>query len=217
MEEIAESEIISSEVLVAGDKPFVVVGIPAFNEEHSIARVVLETKKYADAIVVCDDGSSDLTGEIARNLGVYVIRHEQNLGYGAALKTLFRCAREFKADILITLDADGQHEPKEISEIILPIIEGSADLVVGSRFVEGNRVEDILAPRRWKDSSSATVCLPEELDARATATEPPREPFAAFGGQTPYEVGSVLPVLQAKGFHWHFCQGGPGSGPSGRT
>src|SRR4030042_7217832 len=59
-------------------KPFVVVGIPAFNEEHSIARVVVEAQKYADAVIVCDDGSTDLTAEIALRLGAHVVSHERN-------------------------------------------------------------------------------------------------------------------------------------------
>ena len=99
-------------------KPFVMVGIPAFNEENSIARVVMEAQKYADAVVVCDDGSTDLTCEIAERLGADVVRHEQNLGYGAAIKSLFERAREFDADVLVTLDGDGQHYPAEIPNVV---------------------------------------------------------------------------------------------------
>jgi glycosyltransferase involved in cell wall biosynthesis len=124
-------------VAVAGAKPFVVVGVPAFNEELSIARVVLEAQKYADRVVVCDDGSSDLTGEIALRLGADVVRHERNLGYGAAVQSLFRRARELGADVLVTLDADGQHDPSEVSNVVKPILEGEADVVIGSRFVGG--------------------------------------------------------------------------------
>ena len=138
----------STEVPVEA-KPFVVVGIPAFNEELSIARVVLEAKKYADAVVVCDDGSNDHTGEIAAYLGADVVRHERNLGYGAALESLFRRARDFSADVLVTLDADGQHEPHEIPVLIAPIVEGSADVVVGSRFVDGNKKENMPSYRRF--------------------------------------------------------------------
>lgn len=127
----------SKEVVeLAGAKPFVVVGVPALNEELSIARVVLEAQKYADRVVVCDDGSSDLTGEIALRLGADVVRHERNLGYGAAVQSLFRRARELGADVLVTLDADGQHDPREVSDVVKPIVEGKADVVVGSRFVD---------------------------------------------------------------------------------
>ena len=80
--------------------PSLVVGIPAFNEEKTIARVVLEAQKHAHIVVVCDDGSADLTGEIAERLGAVVVRHEKNQGYGAAIQSLFKKARELKADVL---------------------------------------------------------------------------------------------------------------------
>ena len=117
-------------------KPFVVVGIPAFNEEKTIAKVVLRSLKYADRVVVCDDGCSDLTGEIARRLGADVVGHETNLGYGAAIQTLFKRARELGADVLVTLDADGQHDPNDIPNVVQPIVSGAVDIAVGSRFVD---------------------------------------------------------------------------------
>jgi len=78
-------------------EPLVVVGIPALDEEKTIARVILEAEKHVRIVVVCDDGSTDLTGEIAERLGAVVVRHESNLGYGAALQSLFNRARELKA------------------------------------------------------------------------------------------------------------------------
>ena len=92
-------------------KPLVVAGMPALNEEKTIARVVLGAQKHAHIVVVCDDGSTDLTGEIAERLGAVVVRHEQNLGYGAALQSLVCASKELKADVLVTLDWDGQHDP----------------------------------------------------------------------------------------------------------
>jgi glycosyltransferase involved in cell wall biosynthesis len=134
--------------LAAQAKPFVVVGIPAFNEEKAIARVILESQKYADAVVVCDDGSSDLTSEIARRLGADVVRHEQNSGYGAAIKSLFGRARELGADVLVTLDGDGQHNPAEVPAVLKPIAEGVADVVIGSRFIGKRGTSDMPAYRR---------------------------------------------------------------------
>lgn len=116
--------------------PKIVVGIPAFNEEKTIAKVVLLSQKYADKVVVCDDGGTDLTGEITRELGADVVRHEKNLGYGAALQTLFRRARELDADVLVTLDGDGQHDPRDIPNVVEPIKSGAADIAVGSRFID---------------------------------------------------------------------------------
>jgi glycosyltransferase involved in cell wall biosynthesis len=117
-------------------KQHVVVGIPAFNEEKTIAKVILRAQTHADRIVVCDDGSTDLTGEIARRLGADVVRHEQNLGYGAAIKSLFRRAKELEADVLVTLDGDGQHDPEEIPKVVKPVLDGAVDVVVGSRFLD---------------------------------------------------------------------------------
>lgn len=119
----------------AEHKPFIVVGIPAFNEEKTIARVVLQAQKCSDKVVVCDDGSSDLTGDITQGLGADVVRHERNLGYGAAIQSLFKRAGELDADVFVTLDGDGQHDPSEIPRVVKPVVDGVADIVVGSRFV----------------------------------------------------------------------------------
>jgi glycosyltransferase involved in cell wall biosynthesis len=117
--------------------PFVVVGIPAFNEEQTIARVVIDAQKFGK-VVVCDDGSTDHTAKIAECLGADVVRHDKNIGYGASIKSLFLKAHELNADVFVTLDADGQHEPNEIPFVIKPIVEGIADVVIGSRFVHEN-------------------------------------------------------------------------------
>ena len=123
------------------DKPFIVAAIPAFNEEKTIAKVVILAQKYVDKVIVCDDGSTDLTGEIAKRLGAEVVKHEKNMGKGAALRDLFRVIRKLNPDIVITLDADGQHDPDEIPRLIEPIEKGSADFVIGSRYVEGAKVD----------------------------------------------------------------------------
>lgn len=148
MVEVESPKIILNDVVVSKTKPFVVVGIPAFNEENSIARVVMEAQKFADAVIVCDDGSTDLTAEIAGRLGADVVQHERNLGYGAAIKSLFERAREFSADILVTLDADGQHDPAEIPNVLKPITSGKADVVIGSRFVDVNGTKEMPFYRR---------------------------------------------------------------------
>ena len=118
-----------------GSKPLVVACIPAFNEERSIGSVIVRTLKHVDLIIICDDGSIDLTGEIAENMGAIVVRHERNLGYGAAIASLFKEARRIGSDVLVTLDADGQHNPDEISSLVEPILAGKADIVIGSRFL----------------------------------------------------------------------------------
>ncbi|MCW4052246.1 MAG: glycosyltransferase family 2 protein [Candidatus Bathyarchaeota archaeon] len=125
----------------------IIAGIPAYNEERTIAKVILMAQKHADMVVVCDDGSSDFTREIAQRLGAVVISHERNLGYGSAILTLFRKAKKMKADILLTIDADGQHDANDIPSLVQPIIEDKADIVVGSRFIEQNG--NIPTYRRW--------------------------------------------------------------------
>jgi len=143
-----ERAVIFDEFVVAGVKPFVVVGIPAFNEASMIYRVVNDAQKYANVVVVCDDGSSDKTGVIAKRLGADVVRHRRNLGYGASIKSLFKRAYELNADVLVTLDADGQHNPEEIPNVVKPITEGVADMVIGSRFLETCGTEEMPFYRR---------------------------------------------------------------------
>ena len=116
----------------------IIAGIPAYNEEKTIAKVILLAQKHVDAVVVCDDGSQDLTAEIAQKLGAIVIKHEKNLGYGAAIQTLFEKARALNADLLLTVDADEQHDAEEIPKLIQPILENKADIVIGSRFLQRN-------------------------------------------------------------------------------
>jgi len=111
----------------------IVAAIPAFNEEATIARVVIGSSRHVDKVVVCDDGSSDMTGEIAGRLGAEVVRHERNLGKGAAIRSLFDFAKRLRADVVVTIDADGQHDPGEIPKLLEPILSGKADIVIGSR------------------------------------------------------------------------------------
>ena len=125
-------------VEIAESKPLILACIPAYNVEKTIAKVVVQTKKYVDKVIVCDDGSSDMTGEIATKLGAEVIRHERNRGYGAALASLFRRARELDPEVMVTLDADCQHNPEDIRRVVTPVLKGAADIVVGSRFLAEN-------------------------------------------------------------------------------
>jgi glycosyltransferase involved in cell wall biosynthesis len=146
--EVEDTDVVLNEIAVSRTKPFIVVGIPAFNEENSIARVILESQRFADAVVVCDDGSEDLTAKIAERLGAEVVKHGQNSGYGAAIKSLFERARELGADVLVTLDGDGQHDPREIPRVLEPIFDGAADVVIGSRFISAHGAADMPLYRR---------------------------------------------------------------------
>ena len=113
--------------------------IPAFNEETIIEKVLtdIQLAGYRNIIVV-DDGSIDGTYKKALKSGVYVIKHYINRGKGAATQTGFEAAKQLNADIAVTIDADGQHEPKEISQVIKPLIEKNYDVSLGSRFLTKN-------------------------------------------------------------------------------
>ena len=114
----------------------ITVGIPAYNEEKNIAKIIVKLKKMVDQILVCDDGSTDSTCAIAESLGVTVIKHPKNSGYGMAIRSIFLKAREINVDLLVTIDADGQHKIEDINKIIKPIVDGRADISIGSRFLK---------------------------------------------------------------------------------
>ena len=117
----------------------ITVGIPAFNEEKNIASIIQKLSKVADTVIVCNDGSTDNTAKIAEKMGAIVIAHQQNLGYGEAIRSLFLKARELDSDMLVTLDSDGQHRISDVLPIVDPILKNQADLVIGSRFLTENQ------------------------------------------------------------------------------
>jgi len=124
-----------------GRNNLIIACIPALNEERTISSIILLARKYVDEVLVCDDGSVDLTGAIAEGLGAVVIRHERNRGYGASLRSLFKEALGLKADYVVTLDSDGQHDPAEIPRLVERLRAGDVDVVIGSRFLDGGGSE----------------------------------------------------------------------------
>jgi len=119
-------------------KPKIIAGIPAYNEERFISEVVRKTSRFVDEVIVIDDGSTDRTVQVAEAAGATVIRHKVNRGAGAATETCFKEARKRGADVLVTIDGDGQHNPDEINDVVGPALFGDADLVIGSRFIENH-------------------------------------------------------------------------------
>ncbi|HZY93722.1 MAG TPA: glycosyltransferase family 2 protein [Candidatus Bathyarchaeia archaeon] len=118
----------------------IVACIPAYDEEKTIARVILTARPYVDKIIVCDDGSHDMTAKIAESLGAIVIRHSNNMGKGATLRTLFRTCLESGAKVIVTIDGDGQHDPAEIPVVVKPVLEGTADISIGARLHGKNEI-----------------------------------------------------------------------------
>lgn len=142
--------------------------IPAYNEELTIGSVVALAKKYGDVVVV-DDGSSDRTSEISREAGAVVIRHKTNKGKGAALRTGFEYALTKEYDVIVTIDADGQHNPDEIPHLIEPLLKGEADLVIGSRYLNDSKKKIPLYRRfgLWVLNKTTKVASNLDVDSQS--------------------------------------------------
>jgi glycosyltransferase involved in cell wall biosynthesis len=144
-----------SEVMHTAD-PSVLVVIPALNEEDSVADVVLDVRQgmpTADVLVI-DDGSSDRTGLRARTAGASVLTLPYNLGVGGAMRAGFRFARMHRHDVVVQVDADGQHDATAIPQLVAKLAE--ADLVIGARFA-GVGAYGVRGPRRWAMRTLSTV------------------------------------------------------------
>lgn len=131
-----------------------IVQLPALNEEKTIAQVIASIPRNLPGIdevqvVVVNDGSSDRTEELARAAGAVVVSHEKRRGVGAAFRTGLMKSTELGADIVVTIDADGQFNPDDIATLIAPILKGEADFVTGSRFVDPALVPEMPAIKRW--------------------------------------------------------------------
>jgi len=111
------------------------VCIPAYNEEAHIQEVIKKSLPHVDKVIVCDDGSTDNTAKLAKDAGAIVIS-QKNQGYGASIITLFNYARKENAQIMITLDGDGQHNPEQIPLLTNAITTHNVDVAIGSRFLD---------------------------------------------------------------------------------
>ncbi len=114
--------------------------IPAYNEYSRVGNVVRQAQKYVDTVIVVDDGSTDGTGDAAESAGATVIRHPENSGAGAATMTGIEAARRMGATMVVTLDADEQHDPQDIPQLLEPAKRGEADIVFSNRFGQRNRI-----------------------------------------------------------------------------
>jgi glycosyltransferase involved in cell wall biosynthesis len=121
----------------------ILVCIPAFNEAKTIVDTINNSKKYADRVIVYDDGSTDDTYDLAVSAGAKVIKSPTNTGYGTAIRALFQAAKEQNADIMVTLDSDGQHNPDQIPRLVEPLRSQHYDIVIGSRFLNKEDKEQV--------------------------------------------------------------------------
>lgn len=127
----------------------IVAVIPAYNEEKTIKKVIMDLKAKVDEIIVVDDGSCDNTKSIAENEGVIVLKHIVNRDQGAALQTGTEYALKLGADIIVHFDADGQHKVEDIEKFTAPILLGERDVVFGSRFLEKKSINNIPLTKRY--------------------------------------------------------------------
>jgi GT2 family glycosyltransferase len=155
--------------------------IPCYNTQEQIGEVVTKTQKYVDQVIVVDDGSTDMTAAEARKAGARVIQHNRNYGKGAAMKT---GAKYADADIIVFIDGDGQHNPEDISDMLLPIQQGKADFVIGSRYLKESKL--VANPFKRK-AANAAASLFISLVASVL------QPAARFFSQSP------LPKRQSAG------------------
>jgi len=148
-------------------KSGITVILPAFNEERTIEEIVRRAKKYTEDVLVIDDGSRDETVKNALKSGARVISHRKNMGYIAALRTGFRHA---EGDIIVVMDADGQHDPDDIPPLVKPILEGEADLVIGARkhlsFSEKILTRLTSIKVKTRDASSGFKAIRKEIAKR---------------------------------------------------
>ena len=147
----------------------------ANKREVSIGSVILRTRPLVDRVIVVDDGCIDRTSEVARLAGAEVIRHKTNMGKGAALKTGFEALHDIQSEaylhltgeeglkngvetqdgqgIIVTIDTDGQHDPADIPKLVEPILRGEAEIVNGSRYLNGNGKDTPFLPQDKPEGS----------------------------------------------------------------
>ncbi len=165
--------------------------IPCYNEQSTLAEVIAGARKFCDLVIVVDDGSYDQSPAIASTSGAMTLRHPFTLGAGAALSTGLRASLRRNPDVVVTLDGDGQHLPEEIPKLIRPILQGDADVVIGSRFLGNSAEMPLLKKFGNKALSKVTswVCGQRVTDSQS-----------GFRAYSPKVIGQVM--HQAPDYPW---------------
>jgi dolichol-phosphate mannosyltransferase len=158
------------------------LAIPVYNEEKYVTRVLAEIQRYADQILVVDDGSTDRTPQLLATQPVDVIRHARNRGYGRSLVDAFRWAQCYRYDWVITMDCDEQHEPRSLPDFEAAIARDDADVISGSRYLKDQRCGDPPPEERRRINTAITDLVNRRLGFRLTD---------AFCGFKAYRVGAL--------------------------
>lgn len=165
--------------------PRILLGIPVFNEAKYVADVLSEVRKYADDILVIDDGSTDETPLLLAAQQVEVIRHATNRGYGRSMQDMLRWAAFDDYDWLITMDCDRQHEPAAIPMFHDAIAKNDSDIISGSRYMQVEADADAPPPDRRAINATMTTMLNDRLGLQLTD---------AFCGFKAYRVAACAPL-----------------------
>lgn len=185
----------------------IVAVIPAYNEENTVAAVVAGARAHVDAVILVNDGSSDRTAMRGAQSGARVVTHDTNRGPGAATMTGIRLARRLGATTVVTIDADGQHDPADIPALLAPIRAGQADAVFANRFGQPNTIP---ATRRILNWCGNVVTL---VAARSWVADS-QCGFKAFGPTAIQQLDITAPgfefcsqiVREAIHYHWRIRQ-----------
>lgn len=174
--------------------PRFLTALPVYNEQSHLAEVLATVRRFAQDILVVDDGSTDATPELLRREpGIHVVTHSPNRGYGAALKSAFDFSVKHNYDVLVTIDCDGQHEPRLIPELVARVFEDAArpaDIVSGSRYLQPFEGDSRPPEERRRINQSITELINERLNLHLTD---------AFCGFKAYRV-DALPRLNVTEF-----------------
>ena len=168
----------------------VLVCIPAYNAESTISEAVKRCQKFADLVLVINDGSSDNTEKVARKAGADIITHRKNRGYGGAIKTALEEGLKRNARVTITFDADLQHDAKDIPKIIEPILSNESDIVIGSRFLEKNT--DVKTYRKFGIRFITSL-------VRLFSGNNIRDAESGFRGYSIDSLKQLIPMLETEG------------------
>ena len=159
------------------------VAIPVHNEARFVQGIVKQVRKYVDDILVIDDGSTDDTEKLLAEIPyIFVIRHPENLGYGKALIDAFTYAVRMGYDWLITVDADGQHDPGYLPEFLAACAADDCDVISGSRYLLAGEADDTPPPDRRAINAEMTALINRVLELRLTD---------AFCGFKAYRVAAL--------------------------